>query len=302
MSVFLRTTEIKPIEWHKLPHIKTGLQQLDKKILGLFPSTITCLSGLNGSGKSSLLGQIILDICQQNKKVALFSGEMPAPHVMSWLHLQACGSAFVKETQYEGVFRPDDFTIPLINKWLYDKLFLYNHEVTRTARKFENILESMKLCVNQGHTDVIILDNLAAIDLGATQFNKNEKQSAFIWSLKDFATEYETPIIFVAHPRKAAGFLRKEDISGTADLTNAADNVFIVHRVNNDFRRLTEQMFRWPKDHDIYDFDNVVEVCKNRSLQGMQDYMVGIHFCKKSKRMQTNTHLKSYDWERLMDV
>src|SRR5574344_1559143 len=38
-------------------------------------------------------------------------------------------------------------------------------------------------------------------------------------------------------------FLRKNDISGTADLTNAVDNIFIMHRVNNDFLRTAEEFF-----------------------------------------------------------
>ena len=56
------------------------------------------------------------------------------------------------------------------------------------------------------------------------------------------------------------GFLRKDDISGTADLTNAVDNVFIVHRVNNDFKgdylvRCSGGM----KGMNCTDYSNVVE-------------------------------------------
>ena len=47
----------------------------------------------------------------------------------------------------------------------------------------------------------------------------------------------------VAHPRKNIGFLRKEDISGTADLTNAVDNVIICHRNNRDYERAVAEFY-----------------------------------------------------------
>mgnify|MGYP003297768623 CR=1 FL=1 len=59
-------------------------------------------------------------------------------------------------------------------------------------------------------------------------------------------------------------FLRKNDISGSADLTNIADNVFIMHRVNNDFKIRTKEMFNWSEDHKIYQYSNILEICKNR--------------------------------------
>jgi hypothetical protein len=47
--------------------------------------------------------------------------------------------------------------------------------------------------------------------------------------------KYDCHIAVVCHPRKAEGFLRLDDVSGSGNLTNAADACFIMHRVNEDF-------------------------------------------------------------------
>ncbi len=100
------------------------------------------------------------------------------------------------------------------------------------------------------------------------------------------AQKYDVHIMFVAHPRKAMGFLRLDDISGTADIGNAVDNAFIVHRVNNDFKRLSMQMFGWKADDDLYTASNVIEIAKDRD-GGLQDYFIPLYYEVESKRLKT---------------
>ena len=73
-------------------------------------------------------------------------------------------------------------------------------------------------------------------------------------------------ILIIAHPRKTTTFLRKTDISGSGDLSNAVDNVFIIHRVNNDFVKHSGEFYGTQKAAEYFTFHNVVEVCKNRDL------------------------------------
>ena len=42
-------------------------------------------------------------------------------------------------------------------------------------------------------------------------------------------------------------------------------------------------MFKWNKDNEIYQYDNIVEVCKNRE-QGIQDMFIGQYFEVETKR------------------
>ena len=66
---------------------------------------------------------------------------------------------------------------------------------------------------------------------------------------------------------------------------NRVDNAFIIHRVNEDFKRLSQQMFKWKKDSELYDCDNVVEICKDRET-GIQDVFVPLYFERESKRLK----------------
>ena len=59
--------------------------------------------------------------------------------------------------------------------------------------------------------------------------------------------------------------------------------MFIVHRVNNDFKKQTTEMFKWKTDNELYSFDNIIEICKNRE-QGVQDVFIGQYFEIETKR------------------
>ena len=126
---------------------------------------------------------------------------------------------------------------------------------------------------------------------------KNEQQSQFINEIKEYAKQRNIHVILVCHPRKQDGFLRKESISGTADLTNLCDNLFILHRVGRDFRSRATEFFGEAEVQRYQNYDTVVEVCKNRML-GVQDYLVGMYYENESRRLKNeiSEHI-IYGWE-----
>ena len=138
-----------------------------------------------------------------------------------------------------------------------------------------------------------------SLDINDYGDNKYDTQSYLIKELSELAKKYNVHIHFVCHPRKSTTFLRKVDISGTADITNVADNVFILHRVNNDFRKATKDMFGWKDDYDLYKFSNIIEICKSREF-GVQDCFVGLYFEKESKRLLNGVgEHKRFGWEMM---
>ncbi|MBR6861844.1 MAG: hypothetical protein IKM73_11055, partial [Acidaminococcaceae bacterium] len=72
------------------------------------------------------------------------------------------------------------------------------------------------------------------------------------------------------------------DISGTADITNAADNVLMVHRVNADFMMRYKTVY--PKLVIEPDVSTVIEVMKNRDL-GIVDEIIKLYFDRRSRTM-----------------
>lgn len=294
--LFFTSTTIKPKDRSQIVSIETGITKLDKKIIGLNKGEVSCVSGLRGSGKSSLMSQIALEAVQRKYKAALFSGELSENRVLEWLQLQAAGKLYTQPTKYENYFYVDDKTKYYINKWLDNKIYIYNNNYGNDAQK---ILNSVEQCITKNKVDLVILDNLMSMNLESLSGDKYERQTKLVLGLVRYAQDNDVHILFVAHPRKSIGFLRLEDISGTADLTNAVENVFIVHRVNMDFKAKSKLTFGWRDDNDLYNYTNVIEVCKNRDL-GIQDYFVGLQFEVESKRFLNEKYeTKHYDWEEL---
>ena len=104
--------------------------------------------------------------------------------------------------------------------------------------------------------------------------------------------------MFVAHPRKAQGFLRLDDISGTADLANAVDEAFIIHRNNTDFQKRTGEFFGWKSDNEIYECDNIIEIAKDRD-GGTQDVFVPLFYERETRRLKNSfEENKIYRWRK----
>lgn len=291
---WLTMSSIKKLDLTKLEKVKTGYIELDKKIGGLYMSEVTVLSGSNSSGKSSWLNSLLLNIIQQDYKVALWSGELRADILKAWIQMPAAGADNLRPSQYEKdrYFVPDNIG-KMIDQWLDGKFFLYNNGY---GTKAEQILHDMDILL-KANVKVFILDNLMTLDVDLFDGDKNSKQKELILRIKDFAMKNMVHVILVAHPRKVTTFLRKNDISGTSDITNAVDNVLIMHRTNEDFLHAITDFYDAARANQYRQFGNVLAVEKNR-LFGVVDFMCGFHYDIISRRFKNtpDEHIK-YGWE-----
>ena len=291
--VFLTAKDILTMPKSPERFVKTGINDIDKRMRGLKTGYTSVISGLRASGKSSVISEICLDCVEAGNKVAVYSGELSPQNFMRWMNLQAAGKAYAEPTQFEGYYNVSRQNQEKIAEWLSNNLSLYNNEY---GNDFLAIKDQLERKFERNKPDLVILDNLMAFDIKSLSDNKYEAQTAFTWSLHEMAQKYDVHIMFVAHPRKAMGFLRLDDISGTADIGNAVDNAFIVHRVNNDFKRLSMQMFGWKADDDLYTASNVIEIAKDRD-GGLQDYFIPLYYEVESKRLKNSfTENKIYGW------
>lgn len=264
--------------------IKTGITVIDRKMRGLKKKHVSVWSGLRSSGKSSLLSQIALYAVHTGNNVGFYSGELTPDNFMSWMNLQAAGKAYVKPGQYEGFYSTPIETQKKIAEWLDGHFFLYNNVY---GNNYQAVMKEFIRIIEENKLDLLILDNLMAFNISDMGSSKWDAQTAFVWNLTQIAKDKNVHIAFVAHPRKAQGFLRFDDISGTADLGNAVDDAFIVHRNNNDFKRLSAQMFEWHDDNEVYDGTNVVEIVKDRD-GGNQDVFIPLYYEVESKRLKND--------------
>lgn len=291
---WLSMSSIKKVDLSQIENVKTGFTELDRNIVGLNMSEVTLLSGSNSSGKSSWLNTLLLNIINQGVGCALWSGELRPDILKTWIQMVAAGKDYLKASSYaDGKYYVPNNIAEKIDEWLDGKFFLYNNDYGNTWEQiFHDMNELLKVNVK-----VFALDNLFSLNIDLLEGDKNNKQKELILQIKEFAKKNQVHIILVAHPRKVMSFLRKNDISGSSDLTNAVDDVFIIHRVNNDFFRAGAEFFGHSEIQRFQGFGNVIEVAKNR-MYGVVDLMVGMQYEVESRRfkntMDENIH---YGWE-----
>lgn len=292
---WLSMKDVKYVDISQMTVLPTGYTALDRKIMGLLLGDVTILSGLSGAGKTSWLDCIILNVVERGFKVGVWSGELQDFRFQLWIDNVAAGkNHVVKNPNFDNLYYVPNGVAEKINSWLDGKLFLYNNNY---KNRWKQLFADIQELVEKQDCKLIVLDNLMALNISDFDGAKNEQQSQFINELKDYAKQKNIHAILVCHPRKQDGFLRKESISGTADLTNLCDNLFILHRVGRDFHTRAVEFFGEAEVQRYQNFDTVVEVCKNRML-GVQDYLVGMYYENESRRLKNeiSEHI-IYGWE-----
>ena len=294
-SKFLNFNEIEAKDRTQIVSIPSGFTQLDKMIIGFNKGEVSLWSGKNGAAKSTIINQIAINAVDKDFKGVIFSGELPSHKMKNWVHLQCAGRQFTqKNDKFDNLFFVKKSVSEKIDFWLKDKLFVYNNEY---GNNFEQLMCDVEEFVVEKGIDFVILDNLMALSLLTLDGDKYERQTQFINRICSSVKKFNYHIHIIAHPRKQTGFLRKDDISGNADLTNAVDNVFIAHRNNNDYKRAIGDFFPKEMFSELTRCDNYIEVCKNRDL-GVIDYLVGFYYEVESKRLLNEMfENRTYGWQ-----
>ncbi len=293
--MFMTASDILSMDEETEDYILSGIDGIDNRINGLKKGFVSLISGLRGGSKSTLLSQIALNAVKDGYKVIAYSGELTKRNFIKWMLLQAAGREYVRQasTLNNAYYVPAEYQ-QKISDWLGDKFLLYNNDY---GNNFMNLYKNIRAKVIEEKADLVILDNLMALNIRDLSPDKYDAQSEFVKLLHRLCEECDIHLMYVAHPRKAAGFLRLDDISGTADLSNYTDNAFIVHRVNEDFKKLTREMFKWKEDNAIYQATNVIEIAKDRDF-GHQDVFIPLWYEPESKRLKNSTaEMKQYGWE-----
>lgn len=280
---WLAMTDVQYVDMSKMASIPTGYKELDKKIIGLLLGDVTVLSGGSGAGKSSWIDCVALNAIQRGYKVGIWSGELQDFRFQSWINQIAAGKNYVcKREGFENYYYAPKNISNQISNWLEGKLFLYNNNY---GSKWQQLFADVKELVDKEGVQLIVLDNLMALQIDNYEGDKYTQQTKFINDLKEYAKAKNVHVLLVCHPRKEGIFLRKESISGTADLTNLADSVFIIHRIGKDFEQRAGEFFGKDKVIPYLKYNSVIEVCKNRSM-GVIDLLVGMYFEVESRRLK----------------
>lgn len=271
---------------HQEPSILSKIQELDSSIGGFYGGELSVWTGKRGCGKSTLIGQLVLEALDQGHSVGMYSGELAASTLKSWLFQQAAGPKNIKKVfdRFTGkTFEvPDAAIMPLVDKWWKNKIFIYDNKF---SAKDDSIIRIFEYMARKYGCAMFVVDNLMSVEFGNVyKGNIYQAQSEFTEKLKRFAKKNEVHVHLVCHPRKT-NEITADDISGHSDITNKADNVFSIVRLDDNAR--------------LHGYQTEIRVLKNRAFG--ENIRIALDFDKDSRRFCSHNYgflQKQYGWNR----
>lgn len=293
-------SDITNIDLDQIDGIKTGIPELDKKLMKLFYGTFTIVTGVNGSGKSSFLSQLICNAIDEDKNAFLYSGELPNFQSKNWINYILAGQRNVKEYNFNGAtyWKVTQEAQKDINDFYRGKLFIYKDGYDH---KVDSILKSMEDTTRKYGCKLHIIDNLTSVNLEANEQNKYQKQEEFVTQLIDFAKKYNVAVLLVVHPHKIEQMrrLNKMDIQGISAIIDLAHRILSLYRVTQDDKRgiPNKKGNGWYKEPIKYDV--LCDILKDRLL-GFEGSSAGLYYDKPSRRFFVDEISldKCYKWDR----
>lgn len=280
--------EIEDEDRSKIVSIPSGITQLDAECCGFDKPSLNIWSGNNGSAKSTLLNQIAINAINQGFKVAIYSGELRGQRLKRWVVMQAAGKAHNRKSIYNSYdyYTPDSIKEHIVS-WMSDKLYVYN---TKYSHSMEQVCLEVETLVREKQIDMLIMDNLSCMDIAELDFGVNEQQKTAVKMLLRLTTKLGIATHLVVHPKKAEGFLRKNDVSGAKALTDLADSVFFCHRWNQDTQKAAKEFLPEPVFYDLNTCGttNIVEVIKHREFGEAEGHIYKLYYEPESRRLKNS--------------
>ena len=279
----VNVSDIQDVDLDEMDGITTGIRDLDSELMKLFYGTLTIVSGKPGSGKSSLLSQLMCQSLEQDKPVWMFSREMPAWLERNWLNFIMAGGHHVKE--YEDAngakyYKIEPSAKEKIGKFYDKKWFLYRDD---WSNKLDDIMVSMEDSVRKYGAKLLIIDNLMTIDLDQNENSDLLKQTECVDRLIKFAMKYSVAVVLVAHPRKtpAGEDVGLYDIAGTSNIINLAHRTIGLRRIDQE------------KEKSSYDV--CLTLIKDR-MRGRAGKKINLYYDVPTRRFYTNENEYSYQY------
>lgn len=276
--------------------IPSGIPAIDERGLGFKRGFVSVWTGFRGCGKSSLLNMLILNAAQKGFKSALWTGELTSDMAKQWLYLQAAGKQYTKRYGETDYYYVPDFVSERIDPWMDKYVWLFNNKYGDNFLQIKEQIEKLKK--EQG-IDSVFLDNLMVLNIRELEKEKYDRQAVLLQQLEDLAKELNVHIHLVAHPHKSFGYLRVDNISGSGDISNKADNIFIVSRINRDFQNNAKEVIDKVTFQEIIasGCTNVIEIAKFRSKGSLADSFAKLWFELESNRLKNYlSENVNYNW------
>lgn len=177
---------------------------------------VTMWHGFNGSGKSSVLGFVVLNMIAQGQKLVIMSMEMKPEQTLARMIRQAIG---VKTPSKQAV---SDFF-----KWIKGKLWIYDQIGSVPSKRVLGLIGFSSEILK---ADQVVIDSLMKCGVNV---DDNEQQNNFANSICSSAKQYNVHIHLVHHDRKTESedqMPNKMSARGSSTVADQVDNIIGVWR------------------------------------------------------------------------
>ncbi|WP_130807669.1 DnaB-like helicase C-terminal domain-containing protein [Senegalia massiliensis] len=275
-------------------YVPTGLPSIDYALNDLVPGFTTLITGRSNGGKSTFVRQVIVNAIDKGNKVYLMNGEENKNKVVNKLYQCVIGR---DKGNYDSVKinkrykkEPKPNVLKKLREWHKEKLVLFNKGDSK-LKTIDELINMLELEIKINNYNLIVIDNLMSI-LSVKAAEKYEQQADFMQRLHDLADNYNTHIVLVLHPNKTyrkGQSMDMEQISGTSDLYNKADNIISVVR-------------EYEEEKINLGVNGEISVIKNRDFDDLPK--VDVHFDKDTGLLleideETNQAVGySFNWDK----
>ena len=286
--------DIQAIDLSEMDGIKTGFSELDKALYKLFYGTLTIVTGINGSGKSSFLSQLVCNCIEQGHNVFQYSGELPAFQQKTWINYILAGRYNVNRYQAGNTeyYKVNPTVQSQIDAFCREKLFIYKDG---QSHKPDDLFNSMEASARKYGAKLFIIDNLTSLSMGSRERDRWDNQESFITRLIAFAVKYQVAPVLVVHPHKIETMRRltKMDIQGAGGIIDLAHRIISLYRVQESDRQPDKK-----KGH-IFEGDVVCDILKDR-MRGYEGTSLEFFYDKPSRRFFTGYDdlYHQYPWDQ----
>lgn len=261
-----------PVGGGKRPGIDLPWRKTQDR-LRLYDGEVSIWSGINGHGKSLLLGQVMMGAVRQGQCCCIASFEM---------HPEKTLKRMVQ--QWAKIPDPTPDQIRLAMGLLNGSVWIF--DLVGTAKR-ERLQEVFRFAFHRYGIRQFVIDSLSKCGIGEDDYNG---QKAFIDALGDFAKSTGSHVHLVAHARKGADEFSppgKMDVKGTGALTDMVDNVLCVHRNKAKERDLAildsgGEVKGKTRPDIIREFDAFLCCDKHREDGAEAEGMYGLYFDRKA--------------------
>jgi twinkle protein len=232
----------------------------------VLPSELSVWAGINGHGKSLILGQIVLMAACSGERTAIASFEMPAEKTL-----------YRMVRQFTGVRNPSRSEIQSALDWIGQYVIIYDY-VGRG--KVEPMLENFTLAAEAEGCSQFVIDSLMKCGLAEDDWSS---QKFLVEDFHNFAMKVNGHVHLVAHAKKSkdeADKPGKMDISGSGGITNIADNVYTIWRNKGKEEAIHEcQRKKINPDNKVTSANDAVLACvKSREYGGEVERNYGLWY------------------------